>query len=55
MVSVKKVLEEKERFQKIDEKGRIYIPKDIRKQFRDCYFYITVENGKIVLDPVKID
>jgi len=34
--------------------GRIYIPKDIRKHFEDCAFFIQIEDGKLVLDPIKI-
>ena len=54
----KKVLEElKElkKLQKFDKLGKIYIPKHIRDQFHDCRFYIDVVDGKIVLDPVKIE
>jgi len=54
----KKVLEElKElkKLQKFDKLGKIYIPKHIRDQFRDCRFYVTVVEGKIILDPVKIE
>jgi len=25
----------------------------VRRQFRGCFFNIYIENGKIVLDPVK--
>ena len=55
MMDIKKILEEKKRFQKIDKDGRIYIPKEIRDQFKDCYFYIRIDNkGRIVLDPIKL-
>jgi bifunctional DNA-binding transcriptional regulator/antitoxin component of YhaV-PrlF toxin-antitoxin module len=50
-----KTLEELKKLQAFDSLGRIYIPKHIRDQFRDCRFYIDVINGKIVLDPVKIE
>jgi len=50
-----KTLEELKKLQAFDSLGRIYIPKHIRDQFRDCRFYVTVVDGKIVLDPVKIE
>jgi hypothetical protein len=50
-----KELEELRKLQKFDKLGKIYIPKHIRDQFRDCRFYVAVVNGKIVLDPVKIE
>jgi len=50
-----KTLEELKKLQAFDSLGRIYIPKHIRDQFRDCRFYIDVVDGKIVLDPVKIE
>ena len=44
---------EKEKLQKIDKVGRIYIPKDIRKRFDEStVFYISYEDGKIVLIPL---
>jgi bifunctional DNA-binding transcriptional regulator/antitoxin component of YhaV-PrlF toxin-antitoxin module len=43
------------KLQKFDKLGKIYIPKHIRDQFRDCRFYVDVVDGKIVLDPVKIE
>jgi len=45
----------RQRLVKFDASGRIYIPKLIRKLFRDCYFHIEVQNGKIILNPVKLD
>jgi len=48
-------LEELKKLQAFDSLGRIYIPKHIRDQFRDCRFYVTVVEGKIILDPVKIE
>jgi bifunctional DNA-binding transcriptional regulator/antitoxin component of YhaV-PrlF toxin-antitoxin module len=50
-----KELKELKKLQKFDKLGKIYIPKHIRDQFRDCRFYIDVIDGKIVLDPVKIE
>jgi bifunctional DNA-binding transcriptional regulator/antitoxin component of YhaV-PrlF toxin-antitoxin module len=50
-----KTLEELKKLQAFDSLGRIYIPKHIRDQFHDCRFYIEVINGKIVLDPVRIE
>lgn len=50
-----KTLEELKKLQAFDSLGRIYIPKHIRDQFHDCRFYIEVIDGKIVLDPVKIE
>uniref|UniRef100_A0A7V3ZWS3 SpoVT-AbrB domain-containing protein n=1 Tax=candidate division WOR-3 bacterium TaxID=2052148 RepID=A0A7V3ZWS3_UNCW3 len=45
----------KEYLQTFDRTGRIYIPKEVRDQFPDCVFYITVSEGKIVLNPIKIN
>jgi bifunctional DNA-binding transcriptional regulator/antitoxin component of YhaV-PrlF toxin-antitoxin module len=50
-----KTLEELKKLQAFDSLGRIYIPKHIRDQFHDCRFYIEVVDGKIILDPVKIE
>ena len=50
-----KTLEELKKLQAFDSLGRIYIPKHIRNQFHDCRFYVEVVDGKIVLDPVKIE
>jgi len=50
-----KKLEELKKLQKFDKLGKIYIPKHIRDQFHDCRFYVAVVDGKIVLDPVKIE
>ena len=47
-------MRDKSRLQTFDVNGRIYIPKDIREQFKDCLFWIEVEGGKIVLKPVRI-
>ena len=38
-----------------DSNGKIYFPKFIRELFKDCYFTIEVSEGKITLDPVKLD
>ena len=35
--------------------GAIYFPKLIREIFKGYYFTIEVSEGKIVLDPVKVD
>lgn len=40
---------------KIDKSGKIYIPSLIRKLFKGYLFFVLVENGKIILDPVKIE
>ncbi|MEM1671413.1 MAG: hypothetical protein QXY92_03420 [Archaeoglobaceae archaeon] len=40
---------------KIGKDGKIYVPKYIREIFRGHYFYLTIENGKLVYDPVKIE
>jgi hypothetical protein len=50
-----KALEELKKLQTFDKLGKIYIPKHIRDQFPDCRFYVTIVDGKIVLDPVKIE
>ena len=51
----RKALEELKKLQAFDSLGRIYIPKHIRDQFPDCRFYVSIVDGKIVLDPVKIE
>ena len=33
--------------------GKVYIPSSIRKHFKGCLFDVRIEDGKIVLDPVK--
>jgi hypothetical protein len=48
-------LKELEELQAFDKAGKIYIPKHIRDQFSNCRFYVAVVEGKIVLDPVKIE
>lgn len=40
---------------KIDSHGKIYIPKLIRDIFRGYRFWVYVEGGKIILDPIKLD
>jgi hypothetical protein len=40
---------------RIHKSGVVYIPAEIRRQFKGCMFYIYVEGGKIVLDPVRIE
>jgi len=50
-----KTFEELKKLQAFDSLGRIYIPKHIRDQFPDCRFYVSIVDGKIVLDPVKIE
>jgi hypothetical protein len=40
---------------RIDKNGKIYIPSLVRKIFRDCHFYLEIEGGKLVLDPVKVE
>ena len=52
---LKKLFSEKEKLQTFDKTGKIYIPKEIRKQFDGYYFYITIKDGKIVLDPIKVE
>ena len=47
-------MSDKKYLQGFDINGRIYIPKDIREQFKDCLFWVEVEDGKIVLRPVRI-
>lgn len=54
-IEIKDVLKKKEVFQSFDKAGKIYIPKEIREQFKEQYFYVCVEEGKIVLIPVKIE
>ncbi|KUJ94012.1 MAG: hypothetical protein XD40_0833 [Archaeoglobus fulgidus] len=40
---------------RIDNSGKLYVPALIRKLFRDYRFFVYVEDGKLVFDPVKID
>ena len=40
---------------KFDKNGKIYFPSLIRRIFRDYHFYLEIEGGKIVLDPIKVD
>jgi len=54
-LSVKTIGKKKAKLQTFDKMGRIYIPKEIREQFKGCYFWIEVVDGKIVLDPIKVD
>jgi len=55
MINIHEFVKKKERLQKFDRIGRIYIPKEIRDQFKGHVFFITVVDGKIVLDPIKIE
>lgn len=43
------------RLVRIDKYGKVYIPRPIQKLYRGYRFCVMVENGKIILDPVKID
>lgn len=43
------------RLLKIDKSGKIYIPKVVRDLFKGYRFFLIVENGKLTLDPVKVD
>jgi len=41
---------------RVDDRGRILIPKSIREKInlrRGCYVRIMVENGKLILEPLK--
>lgn len=38
-----------------DSNGKIYFPKFVRDLFKGYYFTIEVSDGKILLDPVKIE
>jgi hypothetical protein len=40
---------------KFDKNGKIYFPAFVRKIFRDYHFYLEIEGGKLVLDPVKVE
>jgi hypothetical protein len=51
----KKAMKVLKKLQTFDKIGKIYIPKQIRDKFPDCQFYIEIVDGKIVLDPVKIE
>jgi len=46
---------QKRRLKRFDSNGKIYIPKFVRELFKGYYFSIEVVDGKIVLDPVKIE
>jgi len=45
----------KTKLKRFDSNGKIYIPKFVRELFRGYHFSIEVVDGKIVLDPVKIE
>ena len=45
----------KQKLRTFDKYGRIYFPSFIRGIYAGYYFSIQIENGKIVLDPIKID
>lgn len=47
--------EDKKKLQVFDKNGKVYIPKEIREQFSNCVFWVDVENGKIMLDPIKVE
>jgi len=38
-----------------DERGRITIPKDILEKYKGCGFILEEEDGKLLLDPVKLE
>jgi hypothetical protein len=40
---------------KFDRNGKIYFPALYRKIFRGYRFYLELADGKIVLDPIKLD
>ena len=46
---------QKRRLKSFNSNGTIYVDKFIRELFKGCYFSIEVSEGKIVLDPVKIE
>jgi len=48
-------MKDKNKLQLFDRNGRVYIPKEIRDQFKGCGFWISIEDGKIVLDPIKLE
>lgn len=54
-INLKEAIEKKELIQTFDKMGKIYIPVEIRKKFEGCYFYVMEVDGKIVLDPIKIE
>lgn len=54
-IDLKTAIFEKERIQTFDKMGKIYIPVEIRKKFKGCYFYVMEVDGKIVLEPIKIE
>jgi bifunctional DNA-binding transcriptional regulator/antitoxin component of YhaV-PrlF toxin-antitoxin module len=37
---------------KIDDEGRIYLPKDIRETIKDRVFMVREEKGTLIFDPV---
>jgi bifunctional DNA-binding transcriptional regulator/antitoxin component of YhaV-PrlF toxin-antitoxin module len=36
----------------IDEKGRVYIPANVRREVKARRFTLTLEDGKILMEPV---
>ncbi len=49
------VFERRLKLVKIGKDGKIYIPKIFRELFKGYRFAIMVEEGKIILDPVKVE
>lgn len=39
---------------KIDEQGRIYLPKELRDIIEETIFEVREEKGKLIFDPVNI-
>jgi len=51
----KKLSNSGQKLVKIDKYGRIYIPKVIRDFFQGYRFFVLVSDGKIILDPIKLE
>lgn len=39
---------------KIDEQGRIYLPKKLRNTIEETVFEVREEKGKLIFDPVNV-
>ncbi len=50
-----KISKQGQKLLKFDRNGKIYFPALYRRIFRGYHFYLEIENGKLVLDPVKVD
>ncbi len=43
------------RLLKIDKSGRLYVPAFIQKMFKGYRFWLHVEDGRLIYEPIKVD